>query len=189
MKGADPNSADDLPSPTDSPTVDESVTGISGGLIGAALGTVGGPLATIIGAIAGAVGGCWAGRAVTESAVSITMDDEAYRTHYQSLPADVVRRRYEDIAHAYHLGHIARANPDYAGKTFEEIEPVLERGWLADDRMGDWASVRHYVAVAFTGTVNDRRLAADTRRLGGTPRTMTPTEAARDRLHTDTTTG
>ena len=47
---------------------------------------------------------------------------------------------------------------------------------------GDWSIVRHYAREAYT------RRRERTQRLGGTPRTMTPTEAARDRLHSDDTT-
>ena len=176
----------------------QGVGGVSGTLIGVALGALAGPLGPVIGGIAGAVGGWWTRRAVAESAMGITPEhDEAYREHFESLSSneplpvgkELEARRYEDIWYAYHLGHIARANPDYADRPFEEVEPDLRHGWDEPARLGDWIGVRHYAEAAYSGTVQQRRLAADTRRLGGTPRNMTPTEEARDRLHSDTTTG
>lgn len=141
---------DDDPSVGDE--VGEAVGGISGVLAGAAIGSVGGPIGTIIGGIAGAVSGWWAGRAVSEAASRFTHDDDAaYRTHYESSANRLADRGYDDVRPAYQLGHLAGANPDYRGRSFDEIEGDLRRGWTDDvsTRYGSWDSVRGYARDAY----------------------------------------
>jgi hypothetical protein len=164
--------------------VGEGVGGVSGTLAGMALGALAGPLGTVIGGIAGAIGGWWAGRAVADAAAGVTSDEDlAFRTHYESLEDRVADRPYEDVRAAYFLGYIAEANPEYAGRNFEEIEPDLERGWTnVRGKQGDWSDVRRYAREAYT------RRRGRAQRLGDTPRTMTPTESPRDQLHSDDTT-
>jgi hypothetical protein len=60
---------------------------------------------------------------------------------------------------AYQLGHLAGRNPDYAGRSFDEVESDLQRGWTGDvaARHGDWTSVRPYARGAY-----------DRSRMGGT---------------------
>lgn len=119
--------------------VGEGVGGVSGALTGAALGSMGGPLGTLIGGIAGAAGGWWTGRSISEAAAHYTEDDDQYyRGHYDSTadrrPADYT---YDRARTGYALGHIAGNNPDYRGKTFDEIEPHLRSGFTGEHE-------RHY---------------------------------------------
>ena len=133
--------------------IGEAAGGISGVLAGAAIGTAAGPLGTLIGGIAGAMGGWWTGRAIAEAATAISQGDEThYRSHYESSPHRLADRRYEDIAPAYHLGHIASRNPNFVARTFDEVEPELQRGWGDDvrTRHGEWAAVRPYVREGYT---------------------------------------
>ena len=141
---------DDDPSVADQ--VGEGVGSIGGMLAGAAIGTVGGPIGTLIGGVAGAVGGWWAGRAVTEAASAMTSDDDAhYREHYESAPNRLADRGYEDVRPAYQLGHVAAYNPDYANRSWNDVEPELERGWSSDAsrRYGEWSTVRNYASEGF----------------------------------------
>jgi hypothetical protein len=133
--------------------IGEAAGGISGVIAGAAIGTVAGPLGTLIGGIAGAMGGWWTGRAIAEAATSISHGDDAhYRSHYESSPHRLADRRYEDIAPAYHLGHVASHNPNFLARTFDEVEPELRRGWADDTRArhGEWDAVRGYVREGYT---------------------------------------
>ena len=133
----------------DAETLGEASGGFLGAVGGMSLGAVGGPIGLVIGGIAGAVGGWWAGRgilnAITES------DEAAFRTHYEASPDRPAGREYESVRAAYVAGHLAGRNPDYAGRTFEEIEPDLRRGWSEDvsTRYGDWPSMRGYARAAF----------------------------------------
>ena len=140
----------DVDNPADE--IGEAVGGISGVLTGAALGSLGGPIGTIIGGIAGAVAGWWAGKAISEAASHVTREDETYyRAEYERSPNRLADRSYEDVRPAYQLGHLAGRNPEYQGRSFEEVEPDLQRGWTSDvsARHGDWQQVRPYARDAY----------------------------------------
>ena len=141
---------DDHPSHVDE--AGEAVGGIGGTLAGAAIGSVAGPVGTIIGGIAGAVGGWWSGRAVTEAASKLTdTDDTYYRGHYESSPSRLADRGYDDVRPAYHLGHIAANNPDYANRDWKDVSTELQRGWTTDHskKYGDWNTVSGYAGEGF----------------------------------------
>ena len=125
----------------------EAAGGIGGVLAGAAIGSVAGPVGTLIGGIAGAMGGWWTGRAVTEAASKLTKDDdEYYRKSYESSPNRLADRSYDDVRPAYHLGHIASQNPDYANKDWSAVQADLQRGWTAEHtrKYGEWNTVSGY---------------------------------------------
>jgi hypothetical protein len=124
-----------------------------GAAVGAAAGTfVFGPLGTIIGALAGVLGGWWAGKGVADVSGAITPElEHDYQVHYDSSPDHLADRSYESVRHAYLLGYLARRNPEYSGRSFDEVEPELQRGWTQDlwARYGDWAGLRGYVRAAY----------------------------------------
>ena len=130
-----------------------AVGGAGGALAGAGLGTiVGGPIGAIVGAIAGAVGGWWAGQAAADPAASITFEDEAhYRALYDESPNRLADQSYEEVRPFYHLGHIASQHPEYRQRSFDEIEPDLQKGWTPDlrARYGEWSYVRPFAREAF----------------------------------------
>ena len=129
----------------------EAVGGIGGVLAGAAIGSAIGPIGTIIGGIAGAMGGWWGGRAVTEAASTVTKtDDDYYRNNFESRK--LADRTYDDMAPAYHLGHVAAHNPDYANKDWNHVSGDLQRGWSADNakKYGEWPAVSSYASEGFT---------------------------------------
>ena len=130
----------------------EATGAISGVLLGAGIGSAAGPVGGLIGGVAGAIGGWWAGRAVAEAASSLTREDEAhFRSHYDSQKERLGDRGYDDVRGAYYLGQIASHNPNFIARTFDEVEPELERGWSeAADKKGSWKSVRPYAAEGFS---------------------------------------
>ena len=130
----------------------EAVGGIGGVLAGAAIGSAVGPIGTIIGGIAGAMGGWWSGRAVTEAASSVSKnDDEYYRGHYESSSSKMADRSYDDVKPAYHIGHVAAQNPDYANKNWNDVSTDLKRGWTPENtkKYGDWNAVSGYAGEGF----------------------------------------
>lgn len=136
--------------------IGEGVGGVSGIVAGAAIGSLGGPVGTVIGAIAGVVGGWWAGRAVSDAASLYSNDDDAYyRKHYTSTTGST---SYDTARPSYQLGHVAGLNPEYAGRSFEEVEPQLRRGWTDDMRAqyGDWNDVRGNVSNAYDHSQEQR---------------------------------
>lgn len=130
----------------------EAVGGIGGVLAGAAIGSAIGPIGTIIGGIAGAMGGWWSGRAVTEAASGVTKgDDDYYRSHYETSSTKLADRAYDDVRPAYHLGHVAAHNPDYANKNWNDVSSDLKRGWTPEysKKYGDWNTVSNYAGEGF----------------------------------------
>lgn len=155
-------------SPTIGDHVGEAAGGIGGVLAGAAIGSIGGPIGTVIGGIAGAIGGWWTGRAISEAASNFShADDEEFRTDYESRRAEPLSnpdRSYERVRPAYQLGYLASRNPEYAGRSFEDIEPHLERGWRgnADTVGGDWNDMRDYARTAYVrGAASQSSLTGD----------------------------
>jgi uncharacterized protein (TIGR02271 family) len=163
--------------------IGEGVGGVAGAAAGAAIGSLAGPVGTAIGAIAGAVGGWWSGRAAADAANSIdTKDDDYYRQRF----AETGVRDYDIARPAFQLGHVAGFNPDYAGRSFEEIEPDLRRGWTDDvvERSDDWESVRGYARDAYERG-QERRLTLAEEQLAVGKRTVQDGEVAL-RKHVDT---
>ncbi len=132
--------------------IGEAAGGISGVLTGAAIGSAGGPVGTLIGGIAGALGGWWAGRAISEAAEKLTHDDDSYyRKSYDASPNRLADRSYEDVRPAYHLGHVAAHNPDYADKGWGDVQSDLQRGWSPEQskKYGEWSTVSGYASEGF----------------------------------------
>lgn len=133
----------------DAENVGEGAGTFLGGVTGAALGVVGGPVGLVIGAIAGAAGGWWAGKGVADAFTD--KDYAVYRAHYSASPDSMADRSYDEVSAAYVAGHLAGRNPDYTGRTFDQVEPDLQRGWSDDiaRKHGQWPAVRNYARVAF----------------------------------------
>lgn len=130
--------------------VSEGLGGITGAAAGAGLGTMLGPAGIIIGGIAGALGGWWAGHGVGEATDHFSDETDAhYRRLHEQQHSDT--GDYESARSFYRLGAIARRNPEYEGRTFEQIEPDLRTGWRegASDRFSRWEDVRGYVQAGY----------------------------------------
>src|ERR671929_1615615 len=133
----------------DAETLGETSLGFLAAVGGMSLGAAAGPVGLVLGGIAGAVGGWWAGRGIADA---LSASDDAYfRSHYEASPDRLADRSYEDVRAAYVLGHLAGRNPDYAGRSFEETEDDLRRGWNDDisKQYGQWSTVRGYARAAF----------------------------------------
>ncbi len=141
----------------DTDTLGEASGGFLGAVGGMALGAVGGPIGLVLGGVAGALGGWWAGHEVADA---ITEEDvSAYRTEYERSPAHLADRSFESVSAAYAVGHLAARNPEYAGRTFEQIEPDLERGWNGEGaaRFGPWPVVRTFARAGYDRAAESSR--------------------------------
>lgn len=80
--------------------------------------------------------------------------DRASRAHFeQSAPSsETTAADYERVRPRYHFGHVAGQNPDYQGKSFDEVEAELQRAWetAAREGFGDWNEVREQVNHGYT---------------------------------------
>src|SRR5215207_6661540 len=160
--------------------IGEGVGGVAGAAAGAAVGSLAGPVGTVIGAIAGAAGGWWSGKAAADAVSNIDATDDSY---YRQRFSETGGRNYDTARPAYHVGHVAGFNPDYEGRSFEEIEPDLRRGWSSAGT-GDWNDVRDYARDAFEHG-QERRLTLAEEQLAVGKRTVQEGEVAL-RKHVDT---
>ena len=74
------------------------------------------------------------------------------RAHaHESSPSRAADRGFEHARPAYQLGHLAAHNPEWAGRSFDDVEPDLRRGWSDDlhARHGAWDAVRPHVRDAW----------------------------------------
>lgn len=87
----------------------------------------------------------------TTNTISTQSPREAqWQSHYgQAGAAD---RSYDSAQPAYHIGELARSNPEYTGKGFDEIEPVLATGWDSTlrDSHGEWSKNRDFARYAYS---------------------------------------
>ena len=128
----------------------EGVGGIGGTLAGAAIGSVAGPIGTIIGGIAGAAGGWWAGEKAGRALEDMGDHEPEYRKHYET--AGTTRDlTYDDARVGYSVGHMAGRNPDYKGRSFDQVEADLKRGWT-DDGTRKYDDLRPYVRHGYERT-------------------------------------
>jgi len=93
--------------------------------VGGAMGAVVGPAGAVAGAAIGAVVGGLAGKAAGE-AIDPTVETAYWREQFPSRPY-ASAGKFEDYEPAYSLAN--RRFADASHKTFEEVEPVLEREW------------------------------------------------------------
>jgi hypothetical protein len=131
----------------------EGIGGIGGTLAGAALGSAAGPIGTILGGLAGAFGGWWSGEKAGRAAEDMDKHDAHYRGHFAEHRHP--EHEYDHARIGYGVGHVAGRNPDYTGRTFDDVEADLRRGWTYRDH--DFDSMRPYVRAGYERTMGERR--------------------------------
>ena len=105
-------------------------TGVGAAVGGAAsdatVGTIAGPVGTVIGAAAGAIVGGLAGKAVAEQ-MDQTAEVAYWRDNFTSRPYVDGDANFDDYAPAYIYG--VHSSPNFAGRTFDDVETDLSSGW------------------------------------------------------------
>lgn len=97
------------------------------GTVGAVVGgAIGGPVGAVIGAAVGAVGGGLAGKAAAEK-IDPTVEDAYWRENHRSQPYVESDRTYEDYEPAYRTGYEGYSNYGAQGRSYDEVEPELQR--------------------------------------------------------------
>jgi hypothetical protein len=71
-----------------------------------------------------------------------TEEDTDCRTYYEAHPARTTVS-YDQARTGYTLGYTAARNPDYTGRTFEDVEPHL-RGGYTGSRAGSYDTLRDF---------------------------------------------
>ena len=128
--------------------VGEGVGGIGGTLAGAAIGSVAGPVGAVIGGIAGALGGWWAGEKAGRAAEDFGDHEPKYREHYDANSSSEVD--WNTARSGYGVGHVAGRNPSYRGRSYDEVESDLRRGFKDRDR--DFDRMKPYVRHGYERT-------------------------------------
>jgi hypothetical protein len=160
-----------------------AVAGAAAGLA-AGLGTIAaGPLGMVFGALVGAAIG-EAGAQGSAEALYTPDYDEHYRALWEGTPGRTPDATFDVARPAYQLGHLAAAQPEYAGRDFHSAEPELRRIWERDfaARYGSWEVARHYVCDAYGHARADGLgLRRDTSVLGSGGSAVDPVELERAR--------
>ena len=99
---------------------------LGGAAAGAATGTVAGPVGTVIGAAVGAIVGGLAGKGVAES-IDPTREDAYWRENYKGRSYVDPSATYDDYGPAF--GYGVTSYGAYEGRSFDDVEPELSRGW------------------------------------------------------------
>lgn len=146
---ARPGRATDQNLKSDAETITKGSGGFLGAVGGMAIGALGGPVGLVLGGLAGAVGGWWTGHKIADALQE--SDEASFKAHYEKSPWRTADRTYEDVRPAYVAGHLAAHNPDYARKSFEDVESDLRRGWSGEvaTKLGDWSGASPYARTAF----------------------------------------
>lgn len=99
---------------------------------------------TILGGIALVAGGWWAGRKLYDSLRDLGHEDEQdCRTFYESHTARSTGVPYDRARTVYVVGYAASRNPEYAGRSFDDVEPHL-RGGFTGSRAESYDSLRDF---------------------------------------------
>jgi hypothetical protein len=123
--------------------------GVAGGaMAGAAVGGLTGPAGAAIGAAVGAVAGALGGKAIADR-VNPKAENDYWKDNYSSRSYVTPGSRYDDYGPAYRLGY--ERYPKYHGRSFDEVEPELQRDW--DSMRGKsrlaWEDAKHATRDAF----------------------------------------
>ena len=126
----------------------EAVGGIGGTLAGVALGNPVGLIGIVLGGLAGALGGWWAGERAGRAAEDFDQHDHYYRGHFDG--SGEAELAWDEAVVGYGVGYVAGYHPDYAGRTFDDVEADLRRGWTYAQR--DFETMRPYVRAGYDRT-------------------------------------
>ena len=86
-----------------------------------------------------------------EDAARATVSGASAATSSTAHVPPAAARGYDSVRPAYQLGHLAGRNPDYHGRSFDEVEADLRHGWSDDvsRQHGPWDEVRGHVRAAY----------------------------------------
>lgn len=114
--------------------------GAAGAVAGAAVGSLGGPVGTVAGATVGGFAGAMAGESLAELPEE---DDQYWRKNFSSRPYASDDKVYEDYRPAYSAGYRGYCAYGSSGRSFDEVEEDIKRGYeTGEHRKYAWSEVR-----------------------------------------------
>lgn len=131
--------------------------------VGESVGSVGGKMAdtavdlmsSMIRTAASTFGGWWERNTPDEALRNFgTEQDDTCRTHFENVrrAQNSGNTSYDSVRPLYQFGHLAGSNPDYQGRSFDEVESDLQRTWTPEhsQHYGDWTKVRDYINTGYS---------------------------------------
>ncbi|PSR16282.1 hypothetical protein C8255_18655 [filamentous cyanobacterium CCP3] len=115
------------------------------GVIGTAVGVaVGGPVGGAIGAVIGSAAGGLLGKSVAET-FDPTVEDEYWRSNYQTRPYVDSAYTYDDYSPAYRTGYEGYSTYYPQGMTYQQAEPHLRQRYEQTHRSKHlgWDKAKH----------------------------------------------
>jgi hypothetical protein len=133
--------------------VGESIGGVSGKMADTAVDL----MSSMVRTAASTIGGWWSRSTPDDALRSFGSEqDNLCRTHFENLrrsnrSSTTTGSSYDAVRPLYQFGHLAGSNPDYQGRSFEEVETDLQRAWTPEQssRYGDWSAVRDYINTGY----------------------------------------
>lgn len=131
--------------------IGEGVGGLAGRAAGQATDMAMNAAGAVFGSAMEALGGWWATDSARDASRSFEGRDGTCRRHFESSAGTGASRSYESARPLYQFGHVAGQNPDYQGRSFDEVEPDLQRAWGREQSstFGEWPEVRGYVGFGY----------------------------------------
>ena len=128
--------------------VGQAVGGVAGKMGDTAIDLMGSMLRTA----ASTFGGWWSRNTPDDAIRNFTPEhDNACRTHFENSRRSS-NANYDAVRPLYQFGHLAGSNPDYQGRSFEEVENDLKRTWTPEytTAFGEWSNVRDYINTGYS---------------------------------------
>ncbi|HEY0303664.1 MAG TPA: hypothetical protein VGC44_01770 [Longimicrobiales bacterium] len=130
-----------------------------GSVTGKAADTAVDLMSSMVKTAASTIGGWWSRSTPDEVRQTFTPEaDSTCRHHFEQRRREGrTKSDYDALRPLYQFGHMAGANPDYQGRSFEEVENDLKRTWSPEytTAFGEWNIVRDYINTGYA-TRNSR---------------------------------
>ena len=125
-----------------------------GSVAGKAADTAVDLMSSMVRTAAGTIGGWWSRSTPDQGVQSFTAEaDNTCRNHFEQLRREGRSKSdYDAIRPLYQFGHMAGSNPDYQGRSFEEVESDLQRTWTPEytTAFGEWNVVRDFINKGYS---------------------------------------
>lgn len=122
-----------------------------GGITGKVADTAVNWMTSILGSAANRLGGWWSDQSPDQAVRSFGPEhDQAARQHFDSNRSTT--QEYDAVRPLYQFGHLAGSNPDYQGRSFDDVESELKNAYSGDaaKQYGEWRDVRSYVERGYS---------------------------------------
>ena len=129
--------------------VGESVGSVTGKMADTAVDI----MSSMVRTAASTIGGWWSDRTPDDMTRSFGPEQEnRCRQHFEQRRREGrTKANYESVRPLYQFGHMAGSNPDYQGRSFDEVETDLKRTWTPEytTAFGEWNDVRDAVSTGY----------------------------------------